>query len=120
MAYEREHKRIPAVLDETAIRSIPYYENISVAELELCRNPFTGEWPRLNSHTLSPGDLYMKVLNEEEKRHFAETLGWTDIWFGDEGASGKKLCSPVFYQRIYGRTGPIYESLPYVTCPTAT
>jgi hypothetical protein len=114
MAYERTHSTLPRVLDEAAIRSIPHYKFWSDEELSVYRNPFTGQWPQLDATEASPGDMYVKVLSEAEKVEYARILGRWEEWFGT--GSGKKLCSPVFYQRIYGRMGPIYESLPTVSC----
>jgi hypothetical protein len=114
LAYHTQHGKLPAVLDEAAIRSIPYYSAITAAELDVYRNPFSGNWPRLDASAPSPGDMFIKVLNETELVEYARLLGRWQAWFG--GAAEKKLCSPVFYQRIYGTNGPIYESLPHVTC----
>jgi hypothetical protein len=114
LAYVVEHGEVPLVLDDRGIRSIPYYSQISDEELAVYRNPFTGEWPRLDAQNPSPGDMYVKVLNEAEKVEYARLLGLWEVWFGQ--GKGRRLCSPVFYQRVYGRNGPIYESLPTVTC----
>jgi hypothetical protein len=119
MAYEREHGKIPPVLDEAALRSIPSYQAWFRHEpgmIEVFRNPLTGQWPRLDAATPSPGDMYIRVLTEIEKVEYSRHLGVWDVWFGK--GPGEKLCGPVFYHRIYGWNGPIYESLPYMTCPS--
>jgi hypothetical protein len=117
LAYERAHGRIPAVLDEEALRSIPGYTAWFEREpgmIDVFRNPLTGAWPRLDAQEHSPGDMFIRILNEAEKVQYARMMGLWEVWFGT--GPGERLCSPVFYQRIYGWDGPIYESLPNVTC----
>lgn len=116
LAYHNEHGALPAVLDEAAIRSVPYYRHSSAAEIDVYRSPFTGAWPRLSAAEHSPGDIYTRVLSDAEKAEYARILGRWEAWFGQ--GSGQQLCSPVFYLRIYGKDGPIYESLPHATCPS--
>lgn len=113
-AYHKEHGSIPALLDEAALRSIPRYRHWLDDALSVYRNPLTGAWPRLDAQQPAPGDVYIRVLSSVEKAEYARLLGTWSVWFGK--GSGEKLCSEVFYQRVYGWNGPIYESLPHITC----
>ena len=79
--------------------------------------PLTGDYPRLDAAGFSPGNLYVKVLSEDEMRHFAGIKKrYDDIWFKgiEEAPSGTyevKLTSPVYYVRMYGRTGVIHNAI---------
>jgi hypothetical protein len=115
MNLERVNGSLPNVLDDSAIRSIPYYKDWPSAELDVYRNPLTGAWPRLDAIQPSPGDMYVRKLTESEKQTFARKLNQEDVWMKTSGP-GKHLCSPVYYHRVYGWNGPLYESLPFITC----
>jgi hypothetical protein len=112
--YYKVHNKVPEILDDTAIRSIPYYEKWPSGELDLYRNPFSGSWPRLNATVPVPGDMYVRQLNDTEMRHFAKIMAQEEAWFGN--GPGQHLCGPVLYQRVYGTDGPIIESIPHILC----
>ncbi len=93
---------------------------IDPLQLELIRNPLTGEYPRTDSLGFSPGDFYIKALSEEEMRHFASfDDGLYEMWFNgralrEDGSWAEcPISGPVMYVRLYGWHDVIKNNLVY-------
>jgi len=112
---------IPEVLSGDAIRMIPGYGDMTDEDLALYRSPITGEWPKLNAYSDSPGDVYIRPLTMGEKAHFAElNPTWNRRWFERILADPIRGCdrdidyiTPVYYVRIYGEEKVLVEILKY-------
>jgi hypothetical protein len=91
---------------------------------DVYRNPFTGEWPRLNPmDAYQPGDLVIRPLTGEEMQHFAAlNPHYKDVWFGTRminpitnAEAVTQLDTKVFYVRVYGsKSTPIESGLKYI------
>lgn len=122
--------KLPAVLDDTALRSIPGWEQVGEEELALYRNPLTGNWPRLDAVEPSPGDLYLRPLTEVEKQWLASRhLAYQKCWYEGLGfdsaayesglayedcfTKSERLVGQVYYLRMYGWNQTLLTTLPY-------
>jgi hypothetical protein len=96
-------------------------EEITEDVLSVFRSPITGEYPKLNATSFSPGDLYIRPLTEAEKQFFASK----DLFFKHIWLDGTLYCPETnriervqildepFYIRIYGETEVIFT---YIQC----
>lgn len=120
--YYMAHGEIPAQVTPQVYADA--YEKpldmIDPLQLELIRNPLTGEYPRTDSLELSPGDFYIKALSEEEMRHFASfDDGLYEMWFNGrakkrDGTWGDcPISGPVLYVRLYGWHSVIKNDLAF-------
>jgi hypothetical protein len=67
--------RLPAQLNEQMVRATAADpDGVSQAWVDLHRSPLTGEFPRLDAREFSPGDVYMRILTEDEVQHFLGLL----------------------------------------------
>jgi hypothetical protein len=124
--YYAEYGAVPPVLDETALRSIRGFETMPGELLDVYRNPLTGQWPRLDAQSLSPGDVFIFPLDESERNFIAERSPyhyklWVENIAGDWGNldqydnyadafnQGVQLTGPPFYMRVYGFNGVIWN-----------
>jgi hypothetical protein len=121
--YYEETGTIPAVLDPDTIKKLPHVAKMSPAlqqqlDLEKLRNPLTGNWPRLDARTLSPGDFYIRALSADEMRYLAKfDSDDAKMWFqgtmpdgnGNLTQQGKLGCA--LYVRMYGLQGPLMATL---------
>lgn len=85
--------------------------------LEVLASPITGRYPRLDARDFSPGDLYMKMLDENEMRYIADREpGSRQAWI-EKRIHGRpvELLSPPIYYRIYGEHGVIFDGITYST-----
>lgn len=114
---------LPAQFSAAIMRELAIDPNDIPAErLELFKSPLTGEFPRLDAVDFSAGDIYMRPVTEEEKRHLAEHVPhWHDIWFAGECldvATGETksvmLLSDVFYVRVYGLNDVIHTGIHFI------
>jgi len=121
--YHSQYGVVPGNLTPDAV-SLLYgqdFSRLSKVQQALPYNPLTGATPRLNAQQFAPGDLYVRVLTEDEKYFFAERrTALYDAWFTGNyrdpatGLRGKvSLESAVLYIRAYGASGVIYEDLVY-------
>lgn len=120
------HGYLPNELTEEMVRAVN--ANPSQASLEWIerfKSPLTGQFPILNAAWHSPGDVFIAVLTEQEKRHLASYIeryerNWyggeiQDPWTGDWVPA--KLVGEVFYIRVYGYDGVIANTLQYHISP---
>lgn len=131
-AYYKLTGQWPRVLSIDELKQLPELKRRPAAELEIYRNPLTGNWPRLDAKELSPGDMYLKPLTPEEMRHFAdENAGFQRVWFdgvgtdwdamqrGESFAQSQTkrvtLMGPVCYVRVYGLNGVLMTDFVYAT-----
>jgi hypothetical protein len=101
------------------LRQIPQLSQASDEFLSIYSNPLTGGWPRLNATSPSPGDLFIKPLDQEEMRYYAnKSRTYTAQWYkGIEPGSPtphKKLDGKVWYVRMYGLHGVLCEQFYWV------
>lgn len=121
-AYFQAYGVIPETLGPAELQRL--YPSAPADRLDVYRNPLTGDWPRLNSATHSPGDMYLKVLSQNEVEWFADRhSGLRAIWFetstphpddiraGMTPETARKLrvnlAGPPIYMRLYGSSGVI-------------
>jgi hypothetical protein len=109
-----EHGYIPTQLTPETLAMSGGPQAMDQCYLDVYRNPLTGEWPRLDAISHSPGDLYIKVLNPDEERYYAQYLPGIEAYcFSGEYVDpidGKQTkVEPaekgVLYVRVYGKTG---------------
>ena len=122
MKLYEHHGHIPAILTPDELRLLEEFQNVDEQELDVFRNPITGNWPLLKSSSQSPGNLYIRALTFDEMMYFAKLDSYYNmLWFHnmDFGTDGELVCaqlkSHVFYIRIYGLNEPIVENLNYMT-----
>lgn len=87
------------------------------------RSPITGEFPKLNAVEFEPGQVYLRLLTEEEKGFFASRIKEFDQnW--NEGVqefypTGEMLpieiTTGIYYMRIYGEHDVILSTILYNT-----
>ena len=121
--YHQEFGILPNTLTADAVSSLygQDFSRLSSERQALPYNPLTGATPRLNAADFAPGDLYVRVLSEDEKYFFAERrTKFYDDWFTGEyrdPSSGRRgrvdLETAVLYIRAYGAHGVIYEDIIY-------
>ena len=120
--FVKAHGYIPDQMTPELIRSIPGYENTSDDRLDLYRSPITDDWPKLNCEAFNPGNVYMVKLTPAEIDHFAELIPeYAEMW-GDncwwDPSDGEYKCidikTPIYFMRIYGQTGVLYEGIDFV------
>lgn len=90
---------------------------------DIFKSPITGEFPRLDAVEFAPGQVYMRRLTDDEKRHFASLNpffhgAWYEGIMIDQ-ATGEKLSdlemlSDVYYVRIYGEQGVLFSNIEYI------
>ena len=100
-----------------AAYDIPVAE-VSPVVVELLKSPLTGEYPYLNSADFSPGNLFIKLLTPEERKHFAgNDEFYYECWFNSRvpnsqgGFTAVEFQEPVYYARVYGWNGVIYNGI---------
>jgi hypothetical protein len=87
------------------------------------RSPITGEFPVLNATEFEPGQVYIRLLTEAEKRHFADQFEIYDMdWYQGvtkDYSTGEvlpiKLMTDIYYMRVYGEREVIYAGIIYRT-----
>lgn len=96
-------------------------ESLSQAQLDVARSPITGDYPTINSEDFSAGNLYIRLLTQEEKVFLASNLEYYRLtWFNllqyepsiDDYVPIRHL-SPIFYLRIYGEDHPLDSRIQY-------
>lgn len=130
--YYEQFGYLPGILSDTEIRKISGWESVSDSQLELCRNPLTGAWPRLDATSPSPGDLLLHPMTDAEMRYFANQIpSLQSMWFDgieqdmDSVANGTDpdnawtvsahLLYRPFYIRVYGSAGTLATIFNFVT-----
>lgn len=121
--YFEQYGAIPERLSPEVIRQAPGYAGYSDARLEVFRSPLTGEFPRLNAASFSPGDVYIRPLTPGEMQYFAQRNPvYNADWFGkgtvvdpnSHDPINTELGTDVYYIRIYGASGVIVDGLEYI------
>ena len=120
--YYNQYGVIPAQLTPDEIGDAYYgfgLAEVPPSHLEQIVSPITGDYPRLDCATFSPGNMYIKVLNESEMQQVAAVSEfYQSFWYDglaklppDHEMHNVKLTSPVFYIRIYGYNDVIWNWL---------
>jgi len=120
-AYYSQFGTIPDVLTDVEIRKIDGMQSIGDSNLREFLNPLTDQWPRLKATTASPGDVYIRPLTIDEMHHYAElSPNLKDDWFNGQSVNSEtgepapaELTSHVYYMRIYGWNGVIFNNFQY-------
>lgn len=117
---------IPAQLDEALVRSVARDpDGVSANWVELHKSPLTGNFPRLDASSFSPGDVYIRALTESEMQHFASRVNtYNREWYMDQVRDPRSgewvpghLVGVVYYIRVYGESGVLFENLMYSMVP---
>lgn len=119
--YYKKHQVIPASFSpEMFLEFVADPSSIQQDYLDLFKSPLTGDWPLLNAQSYSPGNMYIRVLTEDEMQYYADLNPvFQELWFdgvfrkGDGTFENVKMISNVFYVRVYGLNGVIYNGLLY-------
>lgn len=121
--YYAQFSSIPDQLTAEEVQALLSLQNAkpSVVENALSINPITGTAPRVKAREFSAGDLYVRALDMDEMKYFAQRQpDLDDAWFkgrSTDPVSGRvasvELLSGVLYVRAYGSHGVIYENLTY-------
>jgi hypothetical protein len=119
-AYFQKHGELPSALTEAVIADVFGSREPSNPAFLFLRSPVSGRYPRLDAKEFSPGDIYMRPLNEAEIQHFCRHENLLNDVAGRGrvlGESGEefaaRLLGRVFYFRMYGFDGVIDNSLEY-------
>jgi hypothetical protein len=91
--------------------------------LELMRNPLTGGVTKLNYMEFAPGQLYVRVLTDDEIQQFCKHDKTLSSLYYKGGHYNyfvqhwerAELNLPVLYGRMYGEHGVIYEQVFYTS-----
>lgn len=86
--------------------------------LEELKSPITGSYPYLTEQQFSPGNLYIKALDETEKSHIAsQSEYFYDLWYNGICYDRLSGCwydadvHGVYYVRLYGYTEVLHTSI---------
>lgn len=117
--YYNQYGSIPNSLTPEIIKSISGFDDIPEAYLSEYLNPLTDQWPMLNAVNPSPGDLYVRILNNQEIAYFANNVtSYYDLFVEQHYYDAAQSCSrpaeltsPVFYMRVYGWHGVLANAL---------
>jgi hypothetical protein len=114
---------VPPVLTQAAIaasygRPLEQMDNMY---LEMLRSPFTGDYPVLNAASFSPGQFYVRVLTDDEIKHFCQYITpLKTLYYNNEiqdpikgDWQPAKLLGPIMYVRVYGESQVIKATLYY-------
>lgn len=116
--YYQNGMPIPSQLSYEAIRLLPEYAKVGDLQLDVYRNPMTGEWPVLEDASGLPGSVYVHELTEDEKHHLAiRDENYKKVLYLDSFPSMEEPfrehrdpSGPPIYMRIVGLSGkPILE-----------
>ena len=118
-SYYSKFKKMPSEMSDDVIKSI--FREVTPQNWlpEFLHSPVTGRYPRLDAAEFSPGDVYMRPLNDEEIAHMCkyDSLLKEIVVDGKMGDQPVKLIGAVFYTRIYGEKGIIHAGLDYTFLP---
>lgn len=97
-------------------------EQIDSMHFETLRSPFTGDYPMLNAASFTPGQFYIRVLTEDEIKHFSQYIPSLKSLYFDHAIQdptngnwqSAKLLGPIMYVRVYGEHQVIKSQLYYV------
>jgi hypothetical protein len=94
-------------------------DQLPPGDLEWLVSPLTGDYPYLSAESFSPGNVYLRILTDDEMMHFASLAEWyRTAWYEGYIISGGEkhevtYIPPVFYIRVYGTMGVIHNALTY-------
>ena len=119
--YYTKHGVIPEQFGPEILSMCPGLHHVDPRAADIYRNPFTGEWPRLDAREQSPGDVFVKILTEEEALHFAmlkpNLYAYCNTHIYNHPIHGPTRIKPahkgVLYIRVYGLQGVIVNMLYY-------
>lgn len=119
--YYTRHGVIPEQFGTEILAMCPGLHHVDSRAGDIYRNPFTGEWPRLDAREHSPGDVFVKILNEDEELHYAvlkpSLYAYCYTHAYNDPVHGHTYLKPVhkgvLYIRVYGRSGVIVNMLYY-------
>lgn len=123
MNYYYQQGRLPTQLDEEMVRATAAdSEGVSQAWVDLHRSPITGEFPKLNARMFSPGDVYVRILTEDEIQHFLALLPPLERLYNQHEMLGPQgdwikahIVGDIYYVRVYGLHGVIWSNIQYDT-----
>jgi len=116
--YER-HGDVPATLTPAIIAESSSWSEQEAAQQVFFKNPYTNDWPILNTASPSPGNLYCHPLDDSEIRHVAKIDYILSLLIKGEAPGGNttvpaKFTMKPWYVRAYGEGGRvIYEGVQY-------
>lgn len=122
VTYDKKTGRLPQTITEDVLREIAWDPDIVDARsLEIYSNPITNGQARLDQREFSPGDMFIKRLTDNEVAQLAEVhppLRNDVAGIVPDPRDGSvsrriKITSPVYYFRMYGRSGVILSRLYY-------
>ncbi|MEZ5337782.1 MAG: hypothetical protein R3F46_05910 [bacterium] len=111
---------IPGQLDESLVRSAAGNPgSVSQQWVDKFRSPLTGEFPRLDATSFSPGDVYIRPLTSYEMDHIsAKHSEYDKIWNqnvrtqpGTGQTMQSELIGDVYYIRVYGWNDVLIEMI---------
>ena len=89
-------------------------------EFSLLKNPITDEIAKLKSDAFSPGDMYIKALDQEEMEHYASIDEmFNEIWCNSRVKKSDgtwrpiRMVGPAVYVRVYGASGVINNAVEF-------
>lgn len=119
-AYANKHGSIPSVFSPEMFLETTDPNSIDPDYLELFKSPITGNWPILNAMDFQPGNMYIRILSEDDMHHFAElSPSFQEVWFENRMHSSNgsyesiNMLTKVYYIRVYGDKGVIYNGFMY-------
>jgi hypothetical protein len=122
-AYHQRHGSAPRSVTPEVIAECSSGLSVQeAAQKRLLQNPFTGEWPQIDSVQGSEGNLYARPLTALERQQMAEHDGVLGLVLkGTDPVTNQnsvKLQGEVWYYRVYGQSGRvIYAGLHYNWIP---
>jgi hypothetical protein len=111
--YYSKHHTVPTQLTPDIMAENGDITIEEAEQFQLLKNPFTGEWPRCQQQSPSPGDFYCRPLNDAEIRQLSEhNPALKGLYFrgmgpdtDDREVPGKLI--DIWYVRVYGQGGRV-------------
>lgn len=126
VSYDKKHNAIPDALTEEVVRDVSWKpSDVDANAMAIYANPITDQVAKLKSADFSPGDMYIRRLSDGDLARLAEK----DSLLEDALAGVVRhpvtkdvmqritLTSPVYYFRLYGRSGVILSRIFYTYKP---
>lgn len=112
---------IPPQLTEEEFMSLWPNSEVEPEVLSYYTSPITNELPRLDAVDFSPGQVYIRTMNEDDIVHFAELVPTYQqnlvdhVWQNPDTNQFEpiEILGEVFYIRLYGERSVIYEEIKY-------
>jgi len=119
LAYYTQYRELPDAISAEMIAATSCNGQASAEWCETFKSPITGAYPAVNCRDFAPGQVYCRMLTEDEMEMIiSREPSFRDKWLRDwhinpeTGArEAAEMLKPVMYLRIYGETGVIHEGL---------